>query len=79
MTDLDTDEGGFGQEGGKYLTQKILQDFEEKIGQGKLELTDSLIVHVDSPESRPLNEFEVLIFFFIFNKPPKFYFYALLI
>ncbi|CAK5064488.1 unnamed protein product [Meloidogyne enterolobii] len=58
MTDLDTDEGGFGQEGGKYLTQKILQDFEEKIGQGKLELTDSLIVHVDSPENRPLNEFE---------------------
>uniref|UniRef100_A0A1I8BRS0 Uncharacterized protein n=1 Tax=Meloidogyne hapla TaxID=6305 RepID=A0A1I8BRS0_MELHA len=57
MTDLDTDDGGLGQRG-NYLTREFLQDFEEKIGQGRLELTDSLIVHVDAPENRPLNEFE---------------------
>lgn len=62
-TDLDTDEGG-----GNYLAQKFMMDelMEKGMGReggggGKLELTDSLIVHVDAPENRQLNDFEVRI------------------
>ena len=62
-TDLDTDEGG-----GNYLAQKFMMDelmekgmSREGGGGGKLELTDSLIVHVDAPENRQLNDFEVRI------------------
>jgi hypothetical protein len=60
MTDLDTDDGEWDNRG-NYLTQKFLHNFEEKISescQGRLELTDSLIVHVDAPEYRPLNDFD---------------------
>jgi hypothetical protein len=69
MTDLDTDEGEWDHRG-NYLTQKFIHNFEEKIGescQGRLELTDSLIVHVDVPEHRPLNDFDVLFRFDFFN------------
>ena len=63
MTDLDIDDGGWGwSRRGNYLTKKFLHNFEDKIGesyQGRLDLTDSLIVHVDAPENRPLNDFEV--------------------
>nr|CAD2207541.1 unnamed protein product [Meloidogyne enterolobii] len=36
MTDLDTDEGGFGQEGGKYLTQKYCKILKKKLDRANL-------------------------------------------
>lgn len=58
MTDLDTDEGQQGNwPRSSFLAMKFMDDME-KGGPG-LELTDSLIVHVDTPESRQLNDFEV--------------------
>lgn len=59
MTDLDTDEGG--QQGDWPRSSLLAMKFMdmEKGEQPALELTDSLIVHVDAPESRQLNDFEV--------------------
>lgn len=60
MTDLDTDEGATWTRS-SYWAQKFLDQVEKGTpGGGAIELTDSLIVHVDGPESREkLNDFEV--------------------
>lgn len=62
QTDLDTDEGTWPRS--SYWANRFLEEVEKgamgKNGTGGIELTDSLIVHVDGPESREkLNDFEV--------------------
>uniref|UniRef100_A0A914ICC4 KASH domain-containing protein n=1 Tax=Globodera rostochiensis TaxID=31243 RepID=A0A914ICC4_GLORO len=62
QTDLDTDEGNWPRS--SYWAQRFLEEVEKgccggKGGGGVIDLTDSLIVHVDGPESREkLNDFE---------------------
>ncbi|KAL3088587.1 hypothetical protein niasHT_023205 [Heterodera trifolii] len=63
QTDLDTDEGNWPRS--TYWAQRFMEEVE-KTGTGKdrgtIDLTDSLIVHVDGPESRErLNDFEGLV------------------
>uniref|UniRef100_A0A183C6M8 KASH domain-containing protein n=1 Tax=Globodera pallida TaxID=36090 RepID=A0A183C6M8_GLOPA len=64
QTDLDTDEGNWPRS--SYWAQRFLEEVEKGCcggkgggGGGVIDLTDSLIVHVDGPESREkLNDFE---------------------